>query len=1125
VTTIQHLIYRRARAIVPGLLLLYSWAEIGCNADSPLATLSMPVEFQQLAATHCSDCHAGKAAAAAINLADWSALPAAENFAEWRRVRYALAEHAMPPPDGPSLSDLHRAQMLDLLDATLRTVLTAHADDPGPTVVRRVTSAEYDYCIEDLTGLQLQLGSQFVSDSVGGSGFTNSAVAQFMQDATLERYLEAARRVADHAMLGTGRLYFYEAPGETGLELSAAKRIQEIYRRYGFRSAAGEGAEPFGMERFATAFQVAWQFRYRTELGTPEVSLQELAHRARLEIKFAEHIWQVLGAPTPSFPLSDIIDRFNQFPTPNQLPSTQPPAQEEPLVDLPSLHPRIVQLSQDLYKQVQTWQSRFAGSASAEEEAAVLAGGQVEIAAQAQFVARAARQRILASREFTPDLNNARLYSQDGRIRFKLSVEAASIEQSRLPVVIFSNPRFRFRVADLVQPEPLPLQQVLSASLSQALPWGENPGGEPLAQGEFVLPVGQSLTLEVELPPDCRLGELLLDTRLDARLGRDSVVRVIIEDITTEQGRSFSSLLRDPHSENIDQWQAGLAEFADALPQISHREPNPSDRDPIPTPYNNTYNLPERNFFHTAVKYHRDDAFLCAHLLPDDAIEPLDAAWADLLTAFDYHDVNVRFVCDKYAITLAPEAQLSLGATWLQAVDEEPRAYIEKFLSEKHALQAARAAAAVLHMQDVLDFASRAWRRPLHTSEVDSLTKFYREQQTTHGLNHPAAVRACITRILVSPDFLFRIESATNQHSSSQLSSTLTAEKKQAALTQYELANRLSFSLWSSIPDQPLRQLADQSRLDDEEVLESQVQRMLVDPKSRRLATEFFGQWLGFYQFDRFNGVDSQRFPEFDEALQQSLYDEAVRLCQHIIQTDLPYQALINADTTFVDQRAAAHYGFTWQADWPATQQRQILKAQSLQRGGVLGLGAILTSTSAPLRTSPVKRGDWILRRLLGTPVPPPPADAGSIPAEEVLDDGQTVRQRLEAHRQHTACMNCHRRIDPLGFTLENYDPLGRWRETYTDGQPIDASGQVSPENQITGLAGLQSYLLQADALVRRNFAGRLVAYFLGRSETVADAALIEQIMHKWQADPRFSTAIVTIVHSPQFRKMRTVEP
>lgn len=1055
----------------------------------------VPASFLELSQEYCLDCHTGQDAEARLDLQSLSSQPLAATFVDWRRVSRVLREGSMPPADGMPLPASQRQAMLAGIDRALQHTLDANAHDPGPTVVRRLTSAEYDYCIEDLTGLQLQLGQQFVSDSVGGSGFTNSAAAQFMQDATLERYLESAKRVAEHAMIGSGPLYFFESPGRTGLELSAANRIQQIYRKHGFRAAAGEGAEPYGLQRFQTAFQVAWQYRFREQLGLASASLEQLAATSELEAKFAEHIWKILNRSEPRFPLSDIVAQWQAFPSPQQLPE----------VTKQNIPPEIVTAAAELYDRMQMWQNRFAGSASAEEEASVLAGENIDVPEQAQFVARALRKRKTNQDEFTPDLNNARIYSEDGRIRFKLSVEAASRDLGPQPVVIFSHPQFRFRVIDVVQPDPLPLESVLEPTAIAGLEFGKNPSGEKISASDFVIRVGESRTLEIELPADCRLGELLIDARLDTLLGRDCVVRCIVEDVTSENGRSFSSLLRDPKSAQMDAWVEGLEEFASALPQISHREPNPSDRDPIPPPFNNTYNLPDRNYFHTAVKYHRDDRFLCENILSDSVAHELDLAWSDLLTSFDYHDVNLRFICKKFSIDLPAESFAQLTAAQVQAVDGIPGQHIQRLFNELQAMQALRADAESQHLQDVLDLATVAWRRPLQAAEVKDLRRFYEGCRTELEMSHAAAIRASIVRTLVSPDFLFRVEQTPPQGI--------------RRLNSYELASRLSFSLWASQPDGELRRLAAEDALQDADVLQAQVQRMLRSAKVERLSTEFFGQWLGFYQFDRFRGVDVKRFPEFDDALKQSLYDEAIQLFAHIVRQDRPYREILNANYTFVDRRAAEHYGIPWEqtAETPI----KLSDVSLLHRGGVFGLGAILTSTSAPLRTSPVKRGDWILRRILGTPVPPPPADAGSIPAEEVLADGKTVRQRLEAHRNQAACMNCHVRIDPLGFTLENYDSLGRWRETYADGQAIDAGGVLASGQTIAGLEGLQSHLAECDEQFRRTFATNLVAYVLGRAETVHDAALIERIMQQWELDPSISTAILTLVRSPQFQMIR----
>ena len=773
---------------------------------------------------NCIDCHSGRDAEARLDLQAILAQPLERNFAQWRSVVREVSEQRMPPVDSATLAAESRANLARALTTAINATAQKYASDPGPSVVRRLTSAEYDYCIEDLTGLQLRLGEQFVSDGVGGSGFTNSSAAQFMQDATLERYLEAAKRVADHAMLGTGTLYFFDDPGQTGLELSAADRIKKIYRQYGFRSSAGEGAEPFGLERFARAFEVAWRFRYRMQLlataptSVPQAAvsrdalptLETLAEEVGVEARFAKHIWSVLNRKDATFPLSEIIAGWKAIPDPSSMQG--------------DLDQAIKQHTSDLYDVLAKWQTRFAGTASAEEEAAVLTVRGVDVPDRIEFVARALRKRKVRDDNFTPDINNARLYSDDGTIRFEISIEAASTtNDAATPVVIFRNPQFRYRLINVVQPEYQALTSLLRSEQMDRLRFGENPGGESVGPSDFVLAVGHTTVIEVELPEGCNVGELRLDASLDKELGRDAVVRCVIEDKTSDRGRSFSSLLRDADSSSMDTWEAGLSDFARSMPQISNREPVPSDRDPIPLPYNNTYNLPERNYFHTAVKYYRDDSFLLEHILPDSARAELDRAWIDLLTSFDYHNVNLRFTAEKYEVELGDRRIDSLDAEWLDSLDAEPRKYIAAFKAEYDSMRQELDSAESRHLDDAIRFAERAWRRPLSSHEAGSLRDFYSRSRQQLGLEHSAAIRALLARVLVSPNFLFRVEAATR-------------DAGDRFLTDYEVASRLSFSLWSSIPDEQLLQLAEQGKLQDADELQRQTVRMLRSPKARRMS-------------------------------------------------------------------------------------------------------------------------------------------------------------------------------------------------------------------------------------------------------------------------------------------------
>lgn len=255
------------------------------------------------------------------------------------------------------------------------------------------------------------------------------------------------------------------------------------------------------------------------------------------------------------------------------------------------------------------------------------------------------------------------------------------------------------------------------------------------------------------------------------------------------------------------------------------------------------------------------------------------------------------------------------------------------------------------------------------------------------------------------------------------------------------------------MPDSELSRAAAAGELRNPAELERQARRMLRDPKARRFATEFFGQWMGFYRFDDYRGIDSGRFAEFTDALKAGLYDEAISFFEYIVREDRPVQEILFADYTFLNRGLAQHYRID--ADGISTNGlARVEGVDKFHRGGLLGLGAVLAVTSAPLRTSAVKRGDWLLRRVIGTPVPPPPGDAGSIPPDDVLADGRTVRQRLEAHRSDASCVNCHSRIDPLGFALENFDPIGRWRDKYRDGQQIETTGTLHDGAEISGLEG-----------------------------------------------------------------------
>jgi len=1032
----------------------------------------------KLLTQYCTDCHGKDLAEARINLEQMTAeVDFGRAFRDWEKVIRMLRQGKMPPKDAPQPTTAERTAAAAAVESGLTAYIAKNAGDPGPVVLRRLTSAEYGYTIQDLTGLDLALQQHLIGDAAGGEGFTNVGGAQFLQDSTLERYLEAAKLVADHAVIGAGPLVFYSDPGQTGRELSAISRIKRIYEQHGFRTAAGEGAIPFGLDLYPRAMFVAWQYRNRAALGVADTTIAELAAKEGLSVRFCEHVHTVLAAPARSFPLAAIVQQWQSLSPPDRATAAE-----------------IRTACERVTREMREWQSMLAATSGDEEEAAVLTAGDVQVRPRHSFTTNI---------NWEPGAREA---------KFEFSISSATGRPVKGALVIWRNARLRIRRGDNRRGLPTPLGPNLSSETRDLIKLGQHPAGGSLEANDFVTGGETTTPLVLVVPAGTLAARLDVEVELDFAHGADAIVRCSINDTATAGKTaaavgSASVLLGNPASPQTREWQLGVAEFARLLPEVSHREAAPSDRDPIPLPFDNTYNLPERNHFHYAIKYHRDDGFLYEHLLDDASRKQLDQAWTDLLTSFEYHDASLRFIAKKYKLDLQGKGIAELDQPAIDKLPDQARGFVQKWKTEYAAMQAACHVAEPGHVEDVLQLAERAWRRPLAAGEQQRLRDFYTTLRTTGGLDHTKALRALLARVFVSPAFLYRAE-------------PVAASAEPTPLSDFELASRLSYFLWSSLPDDELRRAAAAGELRDPARLTQQAQRMLKDPKARRLATEFFGQWLGFYQFDEFRGIDTRKFPEFNDALKSAMYGEAVGFFEHIIREDRPPVEILTADYAFLNELLARHYGID-ASEVPAGQHVRVGNLSGQHRGGLLSLGAVLSVTSAPLRTSAVKRGDWVLRRVIGTPVPPPPADVGSIPAEESKAGELSVRERLERHRTDASCINCHSRIDPLGFALEQFDSLGRWRDAYQGGQPIDTAGVLSDGTKIADLAGLRSYLQSQQPQFERNLSGKLLAYALGRTELASDQPLIDSMLADLKDDGRFSALVVRIVTSKQFRYRR----
>jgi hypothetical protein len=656
------------------------------------------------------------------------------------------------------------------------------------------------------------------------------------------------------------------------------------------------------------------------------------------------------------------------------------------------------------------------------------------------------------------------------------------------------------------------LRSLVSEETARRLGFGQSPDGTPIGPDDFA--AAGSVMFEVPMPE----GQYALNLQVDAVLGlnHEQVVRIVIADRENGQtrGQPTRALVGDMKSAAYRAFREGVLEFARLLPPNSHGEPTPADKDPIPEPFDNTYNVPEHDDFVQKVKYLRDDRFVAGYLIDPATRARLDQAWNDLYASFDYHDNYLRLLARHFEVDLKGKGLAQMDQAAINALPAAMRKYVVPLRRESESVLAAQAAARLGHLEDCLQFAGRAWRRPLGEKERQSLKALYQKTLSIDN-DHRKAIRVLLARILIAPQFLYRLEQAYG----APAIQTVADQSPVRRLTNWEMASRLSYFLWASIPDDELQRAAAAGELSSEAGIRRQVQRMLADPKARRLATEFFGQWLGFYHFDQHKGVDTSRFAEFTDEVKVAMYDEAVSFFEHIIRKDRPVREMLFADYTFLNKDLARFYGVKKEVK-AAGQAELVEGAGAFHRGGLLRLGAVLTATSAPLRTSPVKRGDWVLRRILGTAVPPPPADAGSIPADDKLFGGLSVKARLEQHKRNASCANCHLRIDPLGFALEHFDSTGRWRDQYADGQAIEDRATLADQTPINGIDGLLDYLRAKEDQVRKTLARKLLGYALGRTILGSDEGLIVR-MGKVGEAATFSQLAMEIATSRQFRNRR----
>ena len=571
--------------------------------------------------------------------------------------------------------------------------------------------------------------------------------------------------------------------------------------------------------------------------------------------------------------------------------------------------------------------------------------------------------------------------------------------------------------------------------------------------------------------------------------------------------------------------------------------------------------------FHSQMGYFRDDAPLCELLLDDAQQAELARLWDELnfiatvpfrqfrqfvwfergeppsfmftpeFNAFrsEDDDLLTEAKLNQLADTFTTKAKTTLAedSPALKAVQD----YFPAMNTAIRALEKSRADAEPRHLDALLDFAARAFRRPLSSEERGSILAFYRSLRAEQKLGHEDAIRDSVVSILMSPVFSFRVAlpQVAVAAPAAPAGPGLTAGAgrvgpavKVQPLSDFELASRLSYFLWASMPDAELLARAAAGDLHRPEVLAAQARRLAQDPHVQRgLATEFGANWLDVRRFEEHNAVDREHFPAFTNELRAAMFEEPVRFLADLVRRDGPVSDLIHGRHTFVNAPLAKFYGLPLPAAPDADGWARVDDAGEFGRGGLLPMAVFLTKNAPGLRTSPVKRGHWVVTKLLGERIPAPPPNVPVIPADETKLGDLTLAQTLARHREDKSCASCHNKFDAFGLVFEGYGPVGERRALDLAGRPVQTAATFPDGMSGDGLAGLKNYFhTTADAEFEDNLSRKLAAYALGRTLLLSDDLLIADMKAALAAQHgRFGALVETLVTSPQFLHKRADPP
>jgi mono/diheme cytochrome c family protein len=954
---------------------------------------------------NCIGCHGGEKPAALFNLEVYPTVDSVvQDHPHWALILGRLKAAEMPPKGAPQPSAESRRQVIDWIEAMRSEEAARNAGDPGPVLARRLSNAEYNYTIRDLTGVDIRPTREFPVDPANPAGFDNSGESLSMSPALLNKYLQAAREVGDHMVLTPDGFGFAPHPMlvETDREKYAISRVVDFYYR-----------QPTD---YADYFEAAWRYKNRSALGKADMTLADAAKDAAVSSGYLPLVWRLLEGSDVEFgPVAKLRGMWRALPAAGD--------------NLDSL-----------------------------------------------------RGRCEAMREFAIKIRD------QTALQFKAPA-VAGLSATSQPLMNWKLREFAANRRDFDR---------------NALRMASEP---PLEQPE--------------VPKRSGLG-----------LGRAAESRAAIVAIKARIGDS-DLIVPDGRRE---QYEAAFSRFSEVFPDafyISERgrfyPDNSEDKGRLLSAG-----------YHNVMGYFRDDTALIELVLDDRGKAELDGLWDEFDFIADFtkrtwvqyffnqsgeilgngresgserpsdEAVSATQVINDLRDSYLAKAKVDPGND--EIAQEAIRDHFKRVDETLRSVERKRADAEPRHLEAIVEFAERAYRRPLAQAERADILGYYRSLRDESGLTHEEAIRDSVVSVLMSPDFCYRVDLLD---SAAEPAPAVSSSGR--PLSPYGLANRLSYFLWSSMPDKQLLSHAASGDLHNNDVLLAQTRRMLTDERMRGLATEFAGNWLDFRRFEQHNGVDRERFPTFDDELRRSMFEEPIRFVTDVIGNDRSVLNLLYGDYTFANPALARHYDMP-EIKGGSEHWVRVEKAGQYGRGGLLPMSVFLTKNSPGLRTSPVQRGYWVVRRVLGETIPPPPPVVPELPEDESKSE-LSVRDTLASHRSNQVCASCHQRFDSFGLAFESYGPVGEKRTLDLAGRPVDTNADFPDGSQGSGFEGVLAYIRerrQDDYL--DNLSRKILAYALSRSLQLSDELVVEKMKSNLAANGhRFSSLIETIVTSPQF--------